>query len=286
MRIWFGLAIVPMLVACQQQETPVVQKKPRSEMITQSALQNVRFTEVAELPYTKPDKRLSYGPSALQFVELWLPKADPRSAPQVIFVHGGCWLNQYDLKHTYPAATALQKRGYAVWSVEYRRTGDPGGGWPGSLNDIVEAIEFIQTQNQYLGNSQSVNLVGHSAGGHLALLANGQLITPVDRLIGLAPIVDIEAYAKGSNSCQAATSDFMGGTPEQLPHQYREANPINFSYDTQVTILGGEKDTLVPLTTPPLPTGKFSVIEGAGHFDWVHPDSVAFSYFVDSLKSN
>jgi acetyl esterase/lipase len=50
--------------------------------------------------------------------------------------------------------------------------------------------------------------VGHSAGGHLALLAGGE-IKRLKGVIGLAAITDIAEYAMGSNSCQKVTNNFM-----------------------------------------------------------------------------
>ena len=61
-------------------------------------------------------------------------------APLVILIHGGCWLNSFDVNHSRPLATALNHAGFAVLSLEYRRTGDPGGGWPSTLEDIQLAL--------------------------------------------------------------------------------------------------------------------------------------------------
>ncbi|QPG04296.1 alpha/beta hydrolase [Salinimonas marina] len=285
MRICTGLIALMLLTGCQSQSTSKSPVSPPSDNIQPpTPVQNVSYGQVLEQPHVPADARLRYGSDPLQFGELWLPEAGEHPAPLVVFVHGGCWLNQFDLTHSYPAASALQQQGFAVWSIEYRRTGDTGGGWPGSLQDIVQAIEFIQTQQQYQIDSSSISLVGHSAGGHLALLASKQLNTPVDKVIGLAPIIDIERYARGENSCQAATAQFMGGTPNQRVRQYAQANPMNFSYDGTVAILTGGQDQIVPLPENPLPATQFVSISGAGHFDWVHPGTLAFSYFVDLLE--
>ena len=287
MRICSGLFTLLLLTGCQHADpaqSPAT--LPEAPSLSSNVLQNVDYAQVLEQPYTPADMRLSYGAAPLQFGDLWLPKTSERPAPLVIFVHGGCWLNQFDLKHSYPAASALQDLGYAVWSIEYRRTGDPGGGWPGSLEDIVQAIEYIQTQTTLPLDLSHITLAGHSAGGHLALLASHVLHSPVDKVIGLAPIVNIESYAKGDNSCQTATSKFMSGTPEERPERYSQANPVNFSFDKNVTLLAGEKDSIVPLPTNPLPEAQFISVPGAGHFDWVHPQTQAFSYFVDLLETN
>ena len=64
-------------------------------------------------------------------------------AALVVFVHGGFWRAAYDRQHTGPLAAALAARGYPVAAVEYRRIGQPGGGWPGTLSDVAAAVAAV-----------------------------------------------------------------------------------------------------------------------------------------------
>ena len=92
-----------------------------------SVANGVTFEDVEALPRGEPSLILQYGDDPLQFGELWL--CEPSSAakaPLVILIHGGCWLNEFDLTHLHPLATALAESGFAVWSLEYRRVGDDG----------------------------------------------------------------------------------------------------------------------------------------------------------------
>ena len=75
------------------------------------------------------DRRIPYGEDPLQFGDLYLPDG-PGPHPVVVFFHGGCWLSAFDIQHTARFADALAGAGIATWSVEYRRVGDSGGGWP------------------------------------------------------------------------------------------------------------------------------------------------------------
>ena len=98
---------------------------------------NVRYKQVTELGFKPATEKLVYGDDdpGLQYGMLWLPEdVEPgEKSPLVVLNHGGCWLNEFDIEHTYPLSTALVQAGYAVWSLEYRRTGDTGGGWPGTF---------------------------------------------------------------------------------------------------------------------------------------------------------
>lgn len=60
-----------------------------------------------------------------QFGHLYLPPGDGKH-PVVIFIHGGCWLDEYDIQPVGLICKSLCEAGNAVWSIEYRRLG--GGG--------------------------------------------------------------------------------------------------------------------------------------------------------------
>ena len=139
---------------------------------------SVGFSAVAALPVPSPVATVRYGPAGPQHAELYLP-AGSAPAPVVVLVHGGCWLNAYGLDHIRALAGALAAEGYAVWSLEYRRVGDDGGGWPGTGNDVqaaVAALTFAPFSERF--DLQRLAVLGHSAGGHLALWL-AQAIGPI-----------------------------------------------------------------------------------------------------------
>jgi acetyl esterase/lipase len=58
----------------------------------------------------------------------------------------------------------------ATANLEYRRVGNAGGGWPGTFEDIRAAYQFLlQNARKYGFDTQRVIVLGHSAGGQLAL---------------------------------------------------------------------------------------------------------------------
>lgn len=248
---------------------------------------NVSYTSVTELGFTKAHARLVYGDANpdLQYGLLWLPRDLPTAerAPLLVFIHGGCWLNQFDIEHSYPLSSALAQAGYGVWSLEYRRTGDDGGGWPGSFEDIRQGLAYISQLENYPLDLDRLVIAGHSAGGHLALLAGAE-IENVDAVIGLAAITNIIEYSRGENSCQTATIDFMGGSYEQIPAAYRAANPVDQPVHSHTTLLHGDIDSIVPPGQARLSGATTVMSEGAGHFDWIHPGSGAFRLLLKTLE--
>lgn len=247
---------------------------------------NVNYSSVTELEFTHADKKLVYGDANpdLQYGLLWLPKnlAVSEKTPLIVFIHGGCWLNQYDIQHSFPLSSALAEAGYGVWSLEYRRTGDAGGGWPGSLDDIRQGLAFTANLESYPLDMDHIVIMGHSAGGHLALLAaSGN--PEIKGVIGLAAITDIVAYSRGSNDCQTAAIDFMGGVYEAEPDAYAAANPASGPVHDNTILLYGDMDSIVPPEQAQLPGATSILSQGAGHFDWIHPQTAAYQLLLATL---
>src|SRR5690349_17022647 len=135
----------------------------------------ISFRDLLARPRAKPSEIVHYAPGAHQFAELWLPKgAGP--FPTVVLIHGGCWLAELPGTElmAYMAAD-LREHGYAVWSIDYRRIGEAGGGYPGTYQDTGAAIDRLRA----IAVAKKLDLthlvaIGHSAGGHLALWASAR----------------------------------------------------------------------------------------------------------------
>lgn len=244
----------------------------------------VSFSSVTELPFNQPEEKIVYGTDEHQYGLLWPSKlTEPK--PLIVLVHGGCWLNAYGVDHSFPMATALSQLGFPVWSLEYRRTGDEGGGWPGSYEDIKLALSQLDLLFEYNVNISEVILMGHSAGGHLALLAASELKQlEFKQIIGLAAITDITRYALGENSCEQATQQFMGGMPYERSEAYHQANLLYRQLPDSVLLLQGEADQIVPTLQAQLHQVKAELLSGVDHFDWIHPGSAAFQKLLQVIE--
>ena len=139
-------------------------------------------------------ERIPYGRDAGQFFALWHPKSE--LAGFAVFIPGGFWREKYDLSHANPFCAALAAVGVIKANLEYRRVGQPGGGWPGTFEDVVAGVKAA---SQLVGRLPVV--VGHSAGGHLALRLASDPVR-LKAVIGLA---------------NGAVVEFMGGTPVAMP---------------------------------------------------------------------
>ncbi len=238
------------------------------------ALRSVSYKSVTELTQTTPDEMIRYGEQPDQFIEAWLPDGEAKEL-DIVFIHGGCWLKAYDIVHSRSITADLKAKGYRTWSLEYRRSDQENPGWPHSLEDVVQAVQSL-AKNGKLVLSNTV-LMGHSAGGHLALLAAAKQLPDVKAVVGLAAITDINSYAQGENGCQKSTLQFMGGSESEKPEQYLLANPISHKLHTSSYLIYGDADNIVPVAqSQAVATSQQILVAGAGHFDFIHPQSQAW----------
>ena len=256
------------------------------------------------LPRPEADHRISYGDDPLQFGELRLP-GGKGPYPVVIVIHGGCWLSEYDLGYVSALADALTESGLATWSIEYRRIGDDGGGWPGTFHDVADAAEaLIAISLEHDLDLDRVAAVGHSAGGHLALwLAarkrldvedpfRGDGSIALNGIVALAAISDLAAYV-APEGCGAAVRGLLGGDSNVIAERLRRSSPIAMVPlgITQILVIG-ELDTIVPASQAhgyAEAAGRMGdaveifQIFGAGHFELVDPMHGGFDLIRDAV---
>ena len=256
----------------------------------------VSFSEIQALEYSTPNEVIPYGAGEYQFAEYWHPGTSEPAL--VILIHGGCWSNEYGLDHIRALASKLKGSGYAVWSTEYRRVGDAGGGLPGTFEDIADSLNYTDKLSNI--NQHAKFVMGHSAGGHLALwvAAAGHLPlesplgkrmkTQIQGAIGLAPIADLAAYSLGDNSCEVVTEKLMGGSAIDLAERYALGSPSALLPSIDSILIHGEGDTIVNISQSQryaASSSRASIIplKGLGHFDMINPEGPVFDRIIEAL---
>lgn len=134
--------------------------------------------------------------------------------PAVVVLHGGSWGRRYGKFVTSFISADLARRGFTSVNAEYRRIG-LGGGYPETLDDAVAATQWAADR------FADVTLLGHSAGGQLALYAASKV--PVRRVVALAAPCDL-AWRHGP-----MVHAFLGGTPAEVPDRYAAASPVELA---------------------------------------------------------
>jgi acetyl esterase/lipase len=258
--------------------------------------------------------RFLYAPAPTGFVELRVPPG-PGPFPVVVLIHGGFWHTPYGLDLMDGPGDDLARRGIAAWNIEYRRVGEPGGGWPGTLIDAARATDRLAD----LGLTHRLDLsrvitVGHSAGGHLALWIAARRRLPIGALgadesvarltgpaafplvgaISLAGVVDLaDGYRRDLGL--GAVADLLGGAPDRVPDRYAVADPARLlPLGLAQALVHGDRDTIVP---PDLSRAyaaaaraagdpvRLRIIPAADHFAMIDPTSPAWAATVEEIAA-
>ncbi|NLU76307.1 alpha/beta hydrolase [Streptomyces sp. HNM0575] len=243
-----------------------------------------------DLSPVPPERTLSYGEHPSQIVDLYGTGA---TGPRITVLHGGYWREAYDRAHLSPFAAALAQRGMTVALVEYRRVGG-GGGWPETAEDVAAALGL-------LGHADV--LLGHSAGGQLALWAAAGtggadsrpgLDRAADRVVAVAPVADLER-AHRLRLSDGAVNEFLGAggdsreQAEALIHaRLPEADPMRLPPKVPVELLHGTADEVVPLELSRRYANdwgaRLNLLTGVGHYAAFTPGTPAFGVLVDALR--
>ena len=112
-------------------------------------------------------ENVTYGADVSQRMHIWeLNDLAPRDGwGAVILLHGGGW-REGSWEDFLSLGPALARRGLYVAALDYRLA--PAHRWPAQIDDVLAALEFLEGQ---WVDPNRIALWGHSAGGHLAMMA-------------------------------------------------------------------------------------------------------------------
>ncbi len=241
-----------------------------------------------------------YGDGPRQHGEWWVPPGPPAGRlPTVVLVHGGYWRPLYDRSLQDAVAADLASRGYLCWNIEYAAA---DARWPSTLRDVAAGYDHVvrgaSADRVDLGR---IAVVGHSAGGHLALWLGSRHRVPAELLAGSTSAVPAPALvvAQAPVACLAraahqrlgagAVLDLMGGLPEEVPDRYAVADPeVLLPSGARAVLLHARGDDRVPLEQSSAYASaarragddcRLEEVPG-GHFEHLDPASAA----VDALR--
>jgi acetyl esterase/lipase len=201
-----------------------------------------------------PMQEHGYGSHPEQFGQLRTPPAGSAPVPVVVLVHGGYWRSRWRLDLMEPLAADLARRGIASWNIEYRRPDQHG--WDATTADVEAAVRHLdRLAGRYPVDLARVILVGHSAGGQLAVRVAADLLAdavladavladavPADSVladsvpanaglvrpavvVSLAGVLDLaEAQRRGLSDGAVAAA--LGRSAVELPDVYAAASPL------------------------------------------------------------
>ncbi|GAB90098.1 alpha/beta hydrolase family protein [Gordonia rhizosphera] len=236
--------------------------------------------------------KVEYGNAPSQFGHVYHSvEAAPAEIRPIVLIHGGYWSTEFALTIQTAIARQFADRGALVWNIEYRRVGEEGGGWPSTGRDVLAALraldgpvrDAVPTDIADRINWGSVAVVGHSAGGQLAVWSVAQLRArtascAITTVIAQSAALDIEAGAD-----RPSIRRLLGRPIDEIPHRYRDASPIRQEpFDAHVVALHAADDTAIPVessrryvrtVTEYGQSAELVVVPGEGHDAFVDPRS-------------
>ena len=196
---------------------------------------------------------VSYGNSAQQELDVYLPANRNETTRMVIIIHGGGW-NSGDKSDFNSYITEFQKSlpGYAFANLNYRLVTDSGNYFPTQENDIKAAITFLKNKTAEYNISKNFIFLGISAGAHLAMLQaykHNDVLQPKGVISFFGP-VDLERlYVNSDESIPDQLKFIMNATLEANPNIFFESSPLNYvnSNSAPTLMLHGDIDKIVPV---------------------------------------
>jgi acetyl esterase/lipase len=284
--------------------------------------------EVLNRRAPEPTMTLRYGDEPDHVADVWLrspvsvPAAVSHGPTLVLVLHGGFWRSEYGRSIAGPMSAALRDEGYVVAAVEYRRTGGAGG-WPRTCDDVAAACRALpdliasaagaELGGAELGGAElggagfgPVVLVGHSAGGHLALWAGSQVALPRDGLAGsgLAGVVSLggvcdlgraDELALDPEGDSGAVAALLGGRRDEVPERYAAADPMQLPPPPcPVVLIHGLDDRIVPVDLSRRYASyarsagadlRLVELPGVEHFAPIDPQSTAWPTVLAEIRA-
>jgi len=259
------------------------------------------WPDLLERPRPRPTATIAYGSEALQIADAWVP-AGPGPHPAVIMVHGGCWQTGIaDRRIMNWIAQDLRRRGIFVWNIDYRGVDRPGGGYPGTFQDVAAAADALRGQAaRYNLDLTRLVATGHSAGGHLALWLAARPRLPagsplrsanpiaIHAVVSLGGLPDLEEAARSENGCgNEVVGRLTGG-------RYAETSvPRLAPLGVRQVLINGMEDRIIPLfyaegyAAPMRAAGddvRVRIIERTGHVELIAPETAAWAAAVEEIE--
>ncbi len=302
-----------LLAACSPEALSDMADLPTVETLTANdpyaAERPIGWQPLLEREREPADHRMPYGEGEEQYGELWLPEGAGLH-PLVIMVHGGCWQASIPGTILQDQLNAdLRQRGFAVWNITYPRVGHETGTYPGTFTSVAMAVDHVRAlaETYPIDLDRSV-IMGHSAGGHLALWAGartqlpdgGESLASQDPflpggVITLAGINDLQRYnAEGPGRCgEPATVNTLIRADARTGDPFADTSPAAMlPLGIEQVIISAELDPIVPASLGQAyaqdaitagDTVREITLDDAGHFELIDPTAPAWAVILAEI---
>jgi len=208
-----------------------------------------------------PDRQYGYQGGVSLKLDVWQRQtADP--VPTVIYYHGGGWFFG-DRTGSVPYFMPWLARGWNVVNVEYRMSGTALA--PAAVEDARCALRWVyRNSKEFHLDTSRIIVTGHSAGGHLALMAGmlqdsdgldqecaadasvGDVLMKVSAVIDWYGPADVTDLIQGPNT-KTYAEQWLGSQLDKEA-QAKRVSPVSYVRQglPPILILHGDEDPTVP----------------------------------------
>lgn len=231
----------------------------------------------------------AYGTDPLQKMDIYLPAGRTAATKVVIYIHGGGWESGSKSDPEYQQHVTLLRQKWpdaAVATINYRLTSNPSIHYTEIMNDITATVNLMVNNKTNFVISDTLTMVGASAGGHLAMLYaykfnTNNYVKCVADFFGPAKLSDWDWY----NSYNPWVNKFMkdiltqyNGSAWNIP-LYDSNSPFSVAtaQSKPTIIFHGTLDVIVPVYQSQWMNGKLNAL-GVPHAYYEYIDGHGFNY--------
>jgi acetyl esterase/lipase len=213
--------------------------------------------QIADRYWMQPDVVYASANNTPLKLDVWYPRDNSNPTPTLVYIHGGGWIFGSKEGSVYQLTPYMEK-GWRVVNVEYRMAGNSLA--PGAVEDVRCALRWVfRNAKQYNFDTSKIVLTGHSAGGHLSLIAGmlpkgtdldnrcyGDENLKVAAIINWYGITDVNDIIQGANLKNYAV--MWMGSLENKTEIAKKVSPLTYVRADLPPILTihGDKDDVVP----------------------------------------
>lgn len=171
---------------------------------------------------------LPYGHHPQQVLDVYTPSVQPNEKlPVIVYVHGGGW-SRGSKSNVAEKPALFMANGYVFVSVGYRLF--PNATYKEMAGDVAEAVKWVYDHaDDYQIDRTRINLMGHSAGGHLVslvgtnpdYLANAGLsLSSVKSIVNLEGPINIAEFVQRFSRYKSVFGENRAVLTEASPDTY------------------------------------------------------------------
>ena len=261
------------------------------------------------------ENKIIYGKGGDKELKLDLahPTRETGPLPALVFIHGGAWSMGSRMQYYFHIRKAAE-RGYVAVTVDYRLIKEMENDkvkypFPAQIHDVKCVVRWLRANaKKYKIDPNRIGVIGYSSGGHLALLlgltdssaglegecGNLELSSRVQAVVSLSGSTELMSLYHETEK-KGMLVLLLGGTPDEVPEQYRAASPVTHvsEDDPPVLSIHGEMDQTVPLKQVELLDAKMKevgasytlIIQKAGGHNMPVDDNV-WNFLDEHLKGD